>query len=107
MKTIQLSKPIDLGGHIHTELILKREPNIGDLRACDINPSTILTIGMIIMSGKGGLSTLQVTQLASRLSGQGESMINEMSVPDMLNLHDAILDFFGQGEDDEDGQETP
>jgi len=106
MKTIPLSTPVDIGGHVHTELVFKREPTFGDLRACAIEPSTILSINMILVTGKGGLTSDQIVLLASRLSGQGEAMLNGISARDMVDVHEALIDFFSPAEADSAGQES-
>jgi len=105
--TIKLTTPIELGGVKRDTLELKREPNIGDLRACSIDPATIISIGTIVMTGKGGLSQEQLIKLASRLSGQSEQVIEEISSRDMLEVHDALLDFFSPAEENSAGQVTP
>ncbi len=104
MVTIPLSKPVELGGHKHTEIVFKREPNLGDLRECGIDPATILTIGSIIVTGRGGLSTEQLVRMTSRLSGQSENVVEMIAAKDMLAVHDAVIDFFTE---DEGGPQTP
>ena len=105
MEPIKLSTPVSLGGNEISDLVFKREPNLGDLRACSIDPATILTIHMIIVTGKGGLSQDQLVQLSARLSGQSEKLIEEISARDLLAIHDTLIDFFSPAEEDSAGQQ--
>ena len=104
--SVKLSKPVSLAGVTLTSLDL-REPTLRDLRECSIDPATLLSTGTLIMTGKGGLTTEQVVKLSARLSGQSEALIDECSARDLLEIHDALLDFFSLAEEDSAGPGTP
>ena len=75
MTTVNLSKPISFGTESITKLEL-REPVAGDLRGMPLN------MGMD-----------EMLALAGKLSAQPDSVINQLSIPDMAKVMEVVGDF--------------
>lgn len=79
-KVMQLQEPVAQGSQMITELRI-RKPKAGDMRA---------------LPGKPEMTHL--LDLGGRLCGQPPSVINELSVPDMMELLEIVGNFITPGQ---------
>ena len=78
---ITLKKPIPSGSETLTELTLREEIVAGDMRDIEL--------GRMVFG--------DIVKLASRLSGQPESVLDKMSSQDLVQVTNAVTDFLGVG----------